>query len=236
MIKKIIYFILFFGLSSLSLASESITIVTEDFPPYNYVENGHLSGTASMLIKDILLELDMPDQEITLLPWARAYQTALTDENVLIYSIIRCEERESDFKWVGKIGDLKMCFIKLKIRDDISVTSIEDLKKYRIGLTRDTAPDHILKKYGIEASEKLSRDDQVINMLLAGRIDVLPAYGHTFKLLINRLGYSKGLFEKVYCLDKEEKELYIAFSNKTSDEIVEKFKRAFQIVSENITS
>lgn len=217
----------------MGFAAEEIMVVTEDFPPFNYIENGNICGLATDVVKEMLKSLSVSDKLITVMPWARAYKLAMSQENVLIYSIVRCAEREKDFKWVGKLTTLRMSFVKLKIRDDIKVESIDDLRKYRMGLTRETAPEHILSKFNIQAKERLSRDDQVLNMLLTGRIDIMPTYGCAFKALIKKHGYNKELFEKVFCLKEESKDLYIAFSKQTDDELVKKYQKAFEIVNKS---
>ncbi len=45
--------------------------------------------------------------------WARAYEIALHEKNVLIYSIKRTSERESLFKWVGVIVPIDFYFYAL---------------------------------------------------------------------------------------------------------------------------
>ena len=42
------------------------------------------------------------DYQIRLYPWARAYDMALKEPNVLIFLIARTSARETQFKWAGR--------------------------------------------------------------------------------------------------------------------------------------
>src|SRR4051812_35234458 len=78
----------------------TITVVTEENPPYNFTRNGKLTGFSTEVVEAVFEEIRMQGN-FQVMPWARAYVTAQTTENVLIYSIGRSLQREALFKWVG---------------------------------------------------------------------------------------------------------------------------------------
>ena len=84
-------------LVAMFVEAEEIKIVTTEFPPYNYEENGKITGLSTKVVRAVLKELGM-NSEIKSYPWARAYEMALKQENVLIYSILRISEKENLFK------------------------------------------------------------------------------------------------------------------------------------------
>ena len=57
--------------------AEEITIVTENFPPFNYEEptTGKIAGLGTEIVQAVLEEVSV-QANIMLLPWARAYKMA----------------------------------------------------------------------------------------------------------------------------------------------------------------
>ncbi len=222
----------FFVIVSLLFAAvcaeaQELKIVTEDFSPYNYEEKGEITGLSTKVIRAVLKELGT-DCKINLYPWAKAYNMALEQENVLIYSILRISEREKLFKWVGEIPVSEMYFFKLKQRADIKIASLDDAKKYSIGVTRETAPHQYLSGKGFELKEIDSRDELSIRKLVNGRIDLMPYYNIPFLYKVKGLGYAPEQFEKVFFLKDASEKLYMAFGAKTADSTVEKFAKALE--------
>ncbi len=81
--------------------SVTLTYYTEQFPPYNYQENGTLKGVAVDLLGEITGKMGSrvtPDQ-VHLVPWTEGYQAALTRKNTVLFSTYRLTEREQSFKW-----------------------------------------------------------------------------------------------------------------------------------------
>ena len=116
--------------------SEEIHVCTENWPPYYYEINGEIKGISTAIVKAVLKEAGL-NYTINVYPWARAYDMALNDKNVLIYTIARTPEREKLFKWVGEITPAdSIIAYKLKKRGDIIVKTVQDLKKYKIGVVK----------------------------------------------------------------------------------------------------
>lgn len=204
-----------------------IRIVTEDFPPYNYEEKREITGLSTKIVRAVLKEVGM-NPKIRIYPWARAYKKALQDKNVLIYSILRIREREKLFRWVGEIAVSEMCLFRLRERNDIKINSLEDAKKYKIGVTRETAPHHYLleKNFKLDEWEVVSKDELSIKKLVSGRIDIMPYYETPFIYKVKKLGYDPGKFVKALLMKEASEKLYMAFSRGTPDSTVEKFIKA----------
>ncbi len=107
------------------LNAEEIKIVTYDFPPYSYKENGLQKGIGTEMVKGALDELELT-VDIKEYPQKRAVIIAEEMENVLIYPILRTKENEKNFIWVWKIADKKSFLYRYKNRENIIVESIED--------------------------------------------------------------------------------------------------------------
>lgn len=87
--------------------SAAILVVTEELPPYNFTENGVITGSSTEVVRAVMREVGL-EADIVSLPWARAMNKALTQPNVLIYTIATTPMRLPQFKWVGEINSSKV--------------------------------------------------------------------------------------------------------------------------------
>jgi polar amino acid transport system substrate-binding protein len=126
--------------------AQSIRVVTEN-TAYSYLKGDKIAGSATAVVELALKEAGLTDYQLNLYPWARSYDMALKDPNVLIYLIARTPERELRFKWAGEIMKIRYHLYKLKSRA-ISVTHLEDAKAFAIGVIRDDVRYNYLKKAG----------------------------------------------------------------------------------------
>ncbi len=221
-------------LSVQTVSGQSIQIVTEDFPPYTYEENGKVTGVGTEVVEEVLKEVGCNDK-IRVFPWARAYNMALTEPDTLIFTISRTHEREPLFKWVGivTIGDNDL--FSLKERTDIQIGALEDAKKYQIGTVREDVAEQYLMKKGFARDVNLQPTasyEQNLTKLMAKRIDLWAGADMVLYYFLKKSGKTPDQeIRKVYRLDEiSGKGYYMAFSKKTSDDIVEKFRTALEKV------
>ena len=206
----------------------AIKIVTEHFPPYQFVEDGKIVGGLSVEIVNELLDETGIEAEFFAYPWARAYRTALHGENILIFSITRNEEREPLFKWVGPITGSKDYFWSLKDRNDVDLNSLEDAKQYAIGVPRDDNQYQFLKHNGFNNLLITPSFESALKMLYANRIDLVMGAEIPIAYMLKNpdLNYLK--LEKKYEIGQKWGDLSIAFGMNTSDELVHKFRLALE--------
>ena len=67
-----------------SVLCEELTILTENLPPLNYIENGILVGPSVEIVKQIQKRVGSQAQ-IQVYPWAKAYKMALEEKNVILF-------------------------------------------------------------------------------------------------------------------------------------------------------
>ena len=134
-----------------SVCAQGITVVTEEYPPYNFLDsNNRISGMATEVVEEVLKRARL-DYKMAMYPWARAYQLAQDAPNVLIYSIGRSEQRESLFKWVDVIAPYDVYLYRLKSRTDIKATRLADVRHFKIGAVRDDVRAQYLEKEGLKS-------------------------------------------------------------------------------------
>jgi polar amino acid transport system substrate-binding protein len=210
-------------------ALQQIEVVTADFPPYSYLENGRAEGVAVTKARRVFRQLGI-DPEIKVFPWSRAYAIAKNKPNVLLFSMARSEEREQLFHWVGQITNFHVKVFRLKSRRDIVAETPQDLAGYRVGsLLKDVKGDY-LKDKGIQPVV-YSSEENGIRMLFLGRIDAMPADEQSFIVRVKKLGYSMDDIEIVLPLEDISKPLFMAFNRETPISVVTAFRDALQAVT-----
>lgn len=217
--------------------AEEIKVVTENFPPYQIVENTNVvGGFATEIIMELLKETGVK-AKISAYPWARAYRMALNEKNVLIYSITKTEEREPLFKWVGSIIGSSDFLWSLNERSDIKINSLDDARIYKTGVPRDDNQHNYLLQNGFDKKHLavVSSLDQAIKMLHFKRIDLIMGPELVLAYKHKTLGLDISEITKVYDIGQQWGDLSIAFSNKTSDELVYRFQKALDKIKTNGT-
>ncbi|UCF01351.1 MAG: transporter substrate-binding domain-containing protein, partial [Deltaproteobacteria bacterium] len=122
-----------------------LTILTENLPPLNYVDNGVLVGPSVDTVREIQRRVGS-HEEIKVYPWARAYQMALEKENVVLFGMTHTDVRHDQFKWIGPLAT-KRDILVAKKGSGITINSLEDAKKVkRIGTLRDDTRERLLKR------------------------------------------------------------------------------------------
>ena len=226
---------LFIGLMLASLLrcavnAQEISVVTEERPPYNYTENDKLIGIATEIVRATLAKAGV-NAEFHSYSWARAYQDALEEPNVLIYTIVRDPEREALFKWIGPlVPSVKIFLYKLKKRPEIVINALEDAKKYKIGVTQTDAMHQYLLNQGFEAKKQLdivTRDEQSLEKLFLERIDLLVEGELSLPLRTKALHLPFAEIEPAFLLAEWKDVLYMALSLQTPDNLVARVKTAF---------
>jgi polar amino acid transport system substrate-binding protein len=211
-------------LTGQSIMSAELTILTENLPPLNYLDNGILVGPSVEIVKEIQKRVGSQEQ-IQVYPWARAYKMALEKENVILFGMTYTEVRKDKFKWVGPLAT-KRDILVAKKDSGIKIKSLEDAKKVKsIGTLLDDTRGRLLERNGFSNLEPVSDEQLNAKKLALGRIDLWAYKIPGLRTVCDLAGVDYTEFEEVYHL--REIDLMIAFSKKTSDSIVQKWRDAF---------
>lgn len=201
---------------------ETFKIMTEEYPPFNFTEEGKLTGLSTEVVQQLAKKIGHPEK-IEMLPWARAYGLIQQSDGQILFSMTRTEEREKMFKWVGPIASNKWVFFAKK-GSGITLGSLEDAKKVeKIGTYKDDAAESFIKAEGFTNIDSVVNDDQNVPKLMAGRIN-LWIVGELQGIHKAKAKGVADQLEKV--LDVKDTQLYIAFSKNTSDAEVAKWQAA----------
>ncbi len=214
-----------------ALSAKNLTYMTEQFPPYNFQEDGKLQGISVDLLLKMWDKMDagLNRSVIELLPWTKGYQRTLNEKNTVLFSTARLPQREQLFKWAGPIGPIRNVLLAKK-DSNLNITSPEDLKRYKIGaIDEDSAVQMLLDKGMKKEDLVLERTSKsIIEMLQNGSIDAW-AYGDTAGIwLIQKSGLNASDFKAAYELGQID--YYYAFNKETPDSIVQSFQHALDCI------
>lgn len=117
-----------------SVWADVFKVYTEQNPPYNYIDEGKVSGISTTLVETLFSQCghQVSENTIQLLPWARAYHEVLNEKNTMLYSMARSPEREALFQWVGPIGKMTLAIIAKKSTQLNVSSQFKKLKENRI--------------------------------------------------------------------------------------------------------
>ena len=219
-----ILFICFFSTSLLSNPLNKITFMTENYPPYNFTQEGKVQGIAVDLMLLMLKRLNTTHtrSDIRILPWARAYKDLLEDTNTSLFSMTRTQKREKLFKWVGPISQTSISLIARK-DNNILLRSTKEIQNYKIGVVRKDIGEQLLYTLGIkekqiESTGGIDALHKLIKMLNRNRFDLLSYESEVVNWEMKKLGFELKDYEVVFNLSQAE--LFFAFHKETPDDII----------------
>lgn len=220
--------------SDQAASAKDLTYITEQFPPYNFQEDGKLQGISVDMLEMAWQRMgeDLNRSIIELLPWTEGYQRALDERNIVLFSTARLPPREQLFKWAGPIGPIRNVLLAKKDKN-LSISTNEDLKKYKIGAVDEDSAVQMLLDIGLKKEDLVleNTSNQLIEMLQNGSIDAW-AYGDTAGIwLIQRSGANASDYGVAYVLGQTD--YYYAFSKGIPDSLVQSFQEAIDHTKSN---
>ncbi|QJB56349.1 transporter substrate-binding domain-containing protein [Pseudodesulfovibrio sp. zrk46] len=178
-----IYIALLFPASAWAQSELPLPIVFEDYPPYEFVEDGEVKGMNIEIIREAFSRMGIkPYFEPR--PWKRALFQLLEGEILALSSGFQTKDREEFVAYPsgGGLGMEINCVI-IPADSDLKITSLDDLRGLRVGVVRSYV-------YGggfdeIEGLNKIEAGSthQLLRMLLKRRMDVAIGNKMVFRYL-----------------------------------------------------
>ena len=154
-------------LAGIAAPAHALQIVTEEYPPFNYTENGKLIGLSTEVVIEMGKRANVP-MTFAVMPWPQAYDQAQTKSDTCIYSTARFENRERIFKWAGKLATNRWgLFAKSGFNDPIK--NLADARPYRIGGVENDAKVMWLRNQAVTNIVTANEDKQIPPMLTLDR-------------------------------------------------------------------
>ena len=207
-----------------------LRILTENYPPLSYIEDGVITGYGADVVSAIQRQLGT-EFPVELHMWDKAYEMALSEPNVLLFTMERTKEREGLFQFVGPLGANTAWFYvpfgsKLEIKD---LDAARKLKS--IATTTNWFTEQELIRLGFKNLVSVADPIETIHMLLKGKADASVYTDITLPQLAKEAGIAPKELKPV--LELMRSEYYLAFSAKTEPEIVKAWTEAFRKLEES---
>ncbi|MFC1850968.1 substrate-binding periplasmic protein [candidate division CSSED10-310 bacterium] len=225
-LKQLIYASLIMSLIfSSGVKAQELKIYTEDSIPLNYInEKGVLTGSVVEIVQEIQSRIDSRDP-ILVMPWKRAYQETIREPNVVLFSMTFTEQRRDLFNWVGPVAQISWVFYA-RADSKIVLKSLDEAKNVkRIGTYLGDVREQFLKAKGFTNLENTNSSVQNLHKLLLGRITLWASSDLGARELIKEEGIDVKSVKPAFSFKSFG--LYIAFSKKTSNTIIEKWQKAY---------
>jgi polar amino acid transport system substrate-binding protein len=214
--------------------AQTVQVVTET-SPFVFLQDGKVAGPATEVLEKTLHLAGIQDYRLNLYPWARAYDMALSEPNVLIYLVARTPEREAKFQWVGEFMQTRYHLYKLRYRADIQARTLDAARNYTIGVMRDDLRHQYLQQQGftrlVVSAQTLENFAQLVNR----KVDLVPLSESGAEAQCRNARFDCAGLEKVLALDSLTTGLYMAYSLDTPPAVVQRTQAAFKQLKANGT-
>ena len=185
-----------------------------------------LISKAIILVENVLNEAELK-YTIKVQPWARIYQVALQKNNVLIFPLVRNQQREQLFHWIAPLQRTNYVLFGLSDLKIDPEAPLPILNNFRLSIIRQTAPHQYLKSKGFNNFHLVSRNEQSIRMLLAGRVDLIAGESVGFFNSCIQLKLDCSNIKPLYKLKEPSTAYYFALSKSTDMQVVKQIKTAY---------
>jgi len=228
-ILTIVFLLLTFAYNA--KAQTKVLIVTEDLPPLQIVKNGQLhDGLAYNQVKRIVESANLTAKWMVA-PWSRAYQMAVTEPNVLLFSVVRTPHREDKFIWIGQLYLMEIALVSLKSKQ-INVSTLEQAKSLLVGAKRNDVVFDFLEQDGFRADNNIVvvRDTtDTFKMLFKGRVDLVPASKMVIEAYCKNSNCSLQDFTFNIPLPNMVQDFYLVASKGTDPKVIQALRHAYQL-------
>jgi len=200
-------------------------LLTEEFPPINYLDQGKVKGLSVDVVNEIQRRLGRKDP-IELMPWTRAYREIQTSQRTALFAMARTPAREALFKWVGPIM-ISYAALYAPARGGIRLHSLDEAKKVEsILVVRDWYTSEQLTSRGFANLQPVADPASALRMLLAGRATLFAIERLGMPDILAQQGIAESSIEAVFTYASSEG--YIAFSKDMPDAEIEQWNAALR--------
>ncbi len=208
-------FLSIFIICSNAAANETVKLAIGDWEPYTSEKDNK-----NKLLEEVVTEAfkaEGIDVHYDYFPWKRSYNSVLEGRHDGTFPWNKTEEREKEFYYhnISLIRD-EGVFFHLKSKP-FDWNTMEDLKKYTLGVTLSFKQEKIYKENGLKA-ERVTREDLNFKKMLVGRIDAYETSKTVgYNLISNLFSKEEAKLFTHHPKAVEVNEYYILFSKKTSN-------------------
>lgn len=155
-----------------SATAEPLKLVTEDYPPYAYRENGAFKGTSIDQVH-LMMKATGLAHTVEMMPWARALALAEKQPDHCVFTAAHNAERDQHFKWVEPLLSGRTLLIR-KAGSPINPKDLDEARQYLVGTTRNDFTADLLKAKDFRKVDLATDFNLTLKKLMLGRVDLMP--------------------------------------------------------------
>lgn len=177
-------------------SAETIKLNTQDWKPYQTVNNGQVEGLAVKAVKCIVEKMGHK-AEITVLPWTRAQKEVADGAAAGFFAASKSPDRDA-------FADMSQAFIPQVWRwytmadKNVDVTA----KTTKMGVLAGSSMEKWLDDNTYTATQKLQNTDALVKMLQTGRVEAVLANEIVFKEALVAGGVAEASFKATQHSDR----------------------------------
>lgn len=160
------------ALTATTAAADPLKLVTEDYPPYAYRENGALTGSSIEQV-NLMMKAAGIEHTVEMMPWARALALSESQPDHCVFTTAHNAERDQKFKWVEPLLSGRTLLIRMS-GSKVNPLTLEQAKQFLVGATRNDFTADLLKAQNFKRIDLATDFNLTLKKLTLGRIDLMP--------------------------------------------------------------
>jgi polar amino acid transport system substrate-binding protein len=206
----------FFFLLSGYCYGEPLRLVTLQYPPYEFEEQGEVKGIAVEIVEEAFRRMQQPIR-IELLPWAKALKQVKNGKADAVFTAFKTQEREKFADYSREI--LINQTVSLFVRKDSKVIfdgDLEKLGRYKFGVVQNISYgkifDDAVRNGYIQPIDVAETGQMNMQRLMEGRFDILISNRYGAFYILKKLDKLDRVKELTPAMESVPS--YIAFTKK----------------------
>jgi ABC-type amino acid transport substrate-binding protein len=206
-------------------------ILTEDWVPFQfYTEEAVLDGMAVELLELMLKSIgsEQNRRNMKMVPWARAIRL-LANENTIVFSMTKTEQRLSKYQWVGPIYNISS-YVYVNANSKLSQEDFYDGNNLKTSIIIGDVNAQYMPSLYVDKDRitLVSPTESPIKMLSLGRVDFIIDNELNFKNVVDRSGFKRENFKRLFVIHSAS--INYAISLNTSENHVNDLQKALNTI------
>lgn len=218
--------------SNVSVGWDDIVVLSEDYPPLNYLDEGVEQGSSVEILRRVYQQMGLDGPSIQWVPWQRAYGLVQSQRPVMVLTMTRTDTREPLFQWAGPTHVARHLLVRAR---DFPVEYDNDplrSQSMAIVAVRNDVSSVLLREAGYPEHLIAEVDTfrAALNLLVNDRMPLASVPENGFRAFLQQMDLAPEQFEVVQVLS--ERSGYFAFSHAVPSHLVAEFQAALDDIRE----
>ncbi len=196
-------------------AAAPLKLLTMEYPPYTYTENGDVKGFVTELIHEAFRRMDQPIT-IQVVPWTRGIKTVKDGDADGLFTVFKNPEREQFLDYSDVLVQETASLFVLQKSSIVFNGDLKQLSQYRFGVVRGFSYgkkfDSAVKNNIISNIDAAVTAEANVKKLLGIRFDIMVSDRYTMHYLLKDMGFQHAVKELSPAV--EVSSAYLVFSKK----------------------